>query len=362
MYEREKHMGLSDIFSVKKIKQENETLRKVKNTTKDIILLLCGTVMTIVSLGSLFILFTAFLLFADFQQEGIVSFVAYLIIIVIFLALSVAFGWVAFICFKSASRSGETAPNPKPVNFSTEEASVQPVTKTPPQPITEEISKHEAIPAAPIAEVNAETNISYIEAGNVIYRTDGQSITDEEIPYLMQVGYEKALEKEKATPKRTMREEDLCTNFMMNHSSDIELHVDKFEELYRKAYSEQNLDLKIELLKQTILEYNKAKKWFYRTKGGTIYFEDMYEHLHNSRNNSSYIDPVQGYLDYCIDKRDVVIPQILSAIGDDGIIQKDIYELVDSDKSDIQKTIRELESENRISREKKGNSYLLTLK
>ncbi len=89
----------------------------------------------------------------------------------------------------------------------------------------------------------------------------------------------------------------------------------------------------------------------------------MYEHLHNSKiPDFSYIDSVQEYLDYNVHKKDVTIPQILSAIGDNGIIQKNIYEFVDSDKSDIQKVIRELESENKILREKKGNSYLLTLK
>lgn len=203
----------------------------------------------------------------------------------------------------------------------------------------------------------------YVTTENIITQNDEKEISDEDIPYLMQIGYENALKKEDTYPKRTSREEDLCVNFMMNHSFDIQHHVDKFEELYRKAYTEQNLDLKIEMLKQTIIEYEKAKKWFYRTKGGTIYFEDMYEHLHNSKiPDFSYIDSVQEYLDYNVHKKDVTIPQILSAIGDNGIIQKNIYEFVDSDKSDIQKVIRELESENKILREKKGNSYLLTLK
>ena len=233
--------------------------------------------------------------------------------------------------------------------------------------ITEKTSSMEKAPSADslIKVDTVPTNeqlVGYVETENMIYRTDKQPISDEEVPYLMEVGYESALEGKNIQLKRTSREEDLRINFMMNHSYDIQHHVDKFEDLYRKAYAEKKLNLKIKLLEQTICEYDKAKKWFYRTKGGAIYFEDMYEHLHNSRNNDfSYIDSVQDELEYCIDKRDITIPQILSAIGSNGIIQKDIYELVDSDKSDIQMIIRELVSENKIKREKKGNSYLLTL-
>lgn len=38
-------------------------------------------------------------------------------------------------------------------------------------------------------------NIQYVNTGNTIYRADGKSITDEEVPYLIQVGYEEALKK-----------------------------------------------------------------------------------------------------------------------------------------------------------------------
>lgn len=40
-----------------------------------------------------------------------------------------------------------------------------------------------------------EPPIEYVETGNMIYRVDGQAISDEEVPYLIQVGYEKALNK-----------------------------------------------------------------------------------------------------------------------------------------------------------------------
>lgn len=36
--------------------------------------------------------------------------------------------------------------------------------------------------------------VNYVEANNDIYRTDGKPITDEEVPYLIQIGYEKTLQ------------------------------------------------------------------------------------------------------------------------------------------------------------------------
>ena len=48
----------------------------------------------------------------------------------------------------------------------------------------------------PLTKQN-EPHIEYVETRNMIYRADDQSISDEEVPYLIQVGYEKALNKSK---------------------------------------------------------------------------------------------------------------------------------------------------------------------
>lgn len=216
--------------------------------------------------------------------------------------------------------------------------------------------------ATPVPEV------SYIENDKMIVRTDGKEIADNEVPYLVQVGHEKAVlaagKSSSSKHQRTDREEELCVQFMMNHEDEIQKHTASFEEAYRIAYSEKNLNTKIELLQKVIDLYEKEKKWFYKTKGGMIYFEDYYEHMYNSRNEYfSYIDSVNDYLEYNTHKRDYVIPEIINLItSQDGIIQKDIYEyLPDESKSEIQKIIRELEDDKIIKRAKKGNSYFLTL-
>lgn len=207
------------------------------------------------------------------------------------------------------------------------------------------------------------------EKTNTIRRRDGKPISDEEVPYLIRLGYQHALEQEKQSKnikfQRTEKEEELSFQFEMNHGDDITKRIDSFEECYRLACEEDDLNKKIELLQKTIIQFEKAKTWFYRTKGGTIYFQDMYEHLHNSRNDDfSYIDRVKEDLEECIRKRDYVIPKTLDIIkSSNGILQRDIYQhLPDVSKSEVQKIIRDFESEGLITREKSGNSYLLTFK
>lgn len=69
---------------------------------------------------------------------------------------------------------------------------------------------------------------------------------------------------------------------------------------------------------------------------------------------------IQHRLDYYTELRDVILPEIFEAIGEDGILQKDIYKFVETDKSEVQRILRELEFENKITREKKGNTYFIT--
>ncbi|MCI9542051.1 MAG: DUF3021 domain-containing protein [Lachnospiraceae bacterium] len=218
-----------------------------------------------------------------------------------------------------------------------------------------------------ISKSDESQNIQYIEVDNVIKHTDGKSITDEEVSYLMQVGYEEALKRESKnanTKSCRTEQEELSFQFMMNHENDIQKHTISFEKAYHQAYSEKDLNKKIILLQNVIDLYEKEKKWFYKTKGGTIYFQDNYEHLHNSNNEDfSYIDSVKDDLEYNIHIRDYIIPEITQLITSmNGIMQKDIYShFPDEPKSNIQKIIRELESDNIILRTKKSNSYFLTL-
>lgn len=214
-------------------------------------------------------------------------------------------------------------------------------------------------------------NSTYIRDNKTggITRIDKKPISDEEVPYLIEIGTQYAIEREKQSknPKfhRTEREEELSFQFGCDHFDEIQKRINSFEECYELACAETDLNKKIELLEKTIFQFEKAKKWFYRTKGGTIYFQDEYEHLHNSRNDDfSYISIIEETLKECIEERDCIVPKILDIIeSSNGILQKDIYEeLPNIPRAKIQYIVSNLANEDKITKEKSGNSYLLTIK
>ena len=231
------------------------------------------------------------------------------------------------------------------------------------------VKNSDAICADKPQERDYSKQTEYVQDGNVIYRADGKKISDEEVPYLMQVGYENALAEEKnsSNPKfhRSFKEEELSYSFENKYYNEIAKRIEKFETPYHNSFSEQDLSKKIMLLEQSITEFDKCKNFCYsKGKGGTIYFQDMYEYLHNTHNDCfSYRDMILGSLEECYYERDELIPEIKNAISNhNGILQKNIYaELPDFQRSDIQRMLRKLESENVITRIKKSGSYELQI-
>lgn len=211
--------------------------------------------------------------------------------------------------------------------------------------------------------------IIYVEKDNVIVRADGQPITDQEIPHLIEVGYAKPVEHRQNSPNpkfhRTEHEKELSFRFIEKYSSQVAELEQAFETAYHNAYNRTNIDEKIEQLENTIRLYEKAKNFCYsKGKGGTLYFDDMWEHLHNSQHpDSSYITNACEQLENFKDIKMVVIPQILK-FAKDGFLQKDIYNKLDCDfsKSEVRKIIDCLVLDNLLIKEKRGNSYFIKLK
>lgn len=218
-----------------------------------------------------------------------------------------------------------------------------------------------------VENVHPSLSAQYVESNGSIARADGGEITDADIPYLMQYGLEKKIHDEAHSnnPKyhRTDREDELSFNFMMKYEASLAPLVDQFENLRRAAFNTNDLSCRIELLARSLLAFEKARKFAYsKGKGGTIYFQDMCECLDNSSNHCySYADLIQSELSSAMQERDVVIPGILRVINqNDGILQKNIYaELPSISKSNIQRIIRNLESEGKLTRVKKSGSYEL---
>ena len=112
---------------------------------------------------------------------------------------------------------------------------------------------------------NLNQNI-YIENENKISHIDNSPIADEEIPYLIQYGYQKAIEKEKNSHSsvfhRTERENELALNFMISKNyAEAEKRIKRFENLQQQASDENNYERKINLFNQALDAFEKAKKF-----------------------------------------------------------------------------------------------------
>lgn len=222
----------------------------------------------------------------------------------------------------------------------------------------------------PEVEVPSASDV-YIEDNDYgIRHADNSQITDEELPYLIRLGYEHALEYENSSsnPKfhRTAQEEELSFRFSIRYESEIHTLENNFETLYRDAAREQNIDEKILKLNEAIDAFEKAKRFCYsKGKGGTIYFQDMWEYLHNSRNSCfSYVDNINNSLNEAVIERDVIIPGILNAIYEkEFILQKDLYKMFPTiERRHLQYVVQRLEHDNCITKTKHGNSYELRIK
>lgn len=323
---------------------------------KKLILLLTGIITTVICILGIISL-SVILMYAEFKQGK-------LFVIAIFLLIIAGFGFTAFKSFKLLFHHKNV--NTKQESISTTHdlpATINDIVPYKSQKVITESIKNNEIQEPD----NIKTNILHNKTNNIIYKIDNKAIIDENISYSIQPKHKKIpqAEQEAFNPKfhRTAHEEDLSYNFAMKYGHEVSLLEEEFETLYKNANMADNLTEKIFLLNESVKAFEKARDFCYKKgKGGTIYFQDMWECLHNSQKPCfSYLDNIKTSLDKTMLKRDIVIPSIINTITvNDGILQKDIYKLLpDIDKPTIQQTIKELTIAGTISTIKKGNSYEL---
>lgn len=179
---------------------------------------------------------------------------------------------------------------------------------------------------------------------------------------------------------RSTKEEDLIDEFFLYHKSKIDDFEYFLSTSASSTYSSEEIDDIISNLKTTIKIFYDFKDYCYsHGLGGCLYFQDMWEHCHNSQNPCfSYVTQFEDRLDFLIqnydsekqaliahkawrDFRDNIQSILLVAISEhEGILQKDFYNLFDPIyKSYIQKELKLLSDQNLIIREKQGSSYKL---
>lgn len=215
---------------------------------------------------------------------------------------------------------------------------------------------------------NAKPLDAYVSTKNVTYRTDGAVISNSEIPYLMeselQSAKDYAVASENPKFKRTNRERELMTQFFVRYGAISQKKTDAFENLDRQAYRTEDLDEKIEYLQAALQKYQEAKDWHYnKSKGAALWFQDVWECMHNSKNSCfAWDESVREYLDDLIYERDVVMPYILKAASD-GILQKDLYHFFpEESRKIVQACVKRLEKTGIILKNKKGNTYHITIR
>lgn len=167
---------------------------------------------------------------------------------------------------------------------------------------------------------------------------------------------------------RSEREEKLKHDFFCKYyqqNSKLDSLEDRLLELRSIAMKEKNRDKKIIKLNEALECYDKIRKFCdSEGEGGKLYFEDMWEHCHNSSDpDFSYGNIMIELRNELINERELYIPQILNIISNNAsILQKDLYVLVPSIKKyTVQKLLRELEHESKIIRTKKNGSYTLKI-
>jgi hypothetical protein len=167
---------------------------------------------------------------------------------------------------------------------------------------------------------------------------------------------------------RSEREEKLKHDFFCKYyqqNSKLDSLEDRLLELRSIAMKEKNRDEKIIKLNEALECYDKIRKFCdSEGEGGKLYFEDMWEHCHNSSDpDFSYGNTMIELRNELINERELYIPQILNIISNNAsILQKDLYVLVPSIKKyTVQKLLRELEHESKIIRTKKNGSYTLKI-
>nr|DAW12431.1 MAG TPA: dissimilatory sulfite reductase D [Caudoviricetes sp.] len=167
---------------------------------------------------------------------------------------------------------------------------------------------------------------------------------------------------------RSEREKKLKHDFFCKYyqqNSKLDSLEDRLLELRSIAMKEKNRDKKIIKLNEALECYDKIRKFCdSEGEGGKLYFEDMWEHCHNSSDpDFSYGHTMIELRNELINERELYIPQILNIISNNAsILQKDLYVLVPSiNKYTVQKLLRELEHEAKITRTKKNGSYTLKI-
>lgn len=173
------------------------------------------------------------------------------------------------------------------------------------------------------------------------------------------ISADKAIQKLKSSnnPKfhRSDQERKLKGEFHRKHYQIV-------EDFENRIYISDKADYK--KLKDNLIAYDEFQKFCYDNgDGGKLYFQDMWEHCHNSKNDCfSHKETILKCMQNYLDANNAVIDIIDILKSNETYLQKDLkYEIKYCTPQEIGAIIREMVNKDIIIREKYKNTYLLKL-
>lgn len=189
--------------------------------------------------------------------------------------------------------------------------------------------------------------------------SNAERLDDDEWEDYSDISLKKVIEEHEKSynPKyhRTEHERELRSLFSRKYRDTIDI----FES---KIYIADLKNLKS--LQANLKAFYEFKEFCYSDgEGGRIYFQDMWEYCHNSKNPCfSFSDRIHKAIED-LNKTQIIILKILNILGNnEEILQKDIYDCIpEYSKSEISYVIYSLDKMGKIFRSKYKNTYILTL-
>lgn len=228
----------------------------------------------------------------------------------------------------------------------------------------------------PDAKLSANAQKPTIDINNAKFSKTEQKeefpfqITHDTFKDYISAGIQQALEYERNSPNpkfhRTELEKELSSRFFSDNFHTV-IEYEKRISNNSLRIKNATIDEQLEMARSEINAYNELKEYCYKTKGGAIYFQNMWEHCHNSKNpDFDFVDEIKDNYAFLTKNYDTLVNLdsiiIQTIYSNPGLLQKNIYKLINVElKYIIQCKIRELEAENKIKRTKKSGSYLLEL-
>lgn len=178
----------------------------------------------------------------------------------------------------------------------------------------------------------------------------------------------------------TYEEERLSAKFLWDNQEYLHEKQGKMIDLNKKANETiTDVDVTISYCKKAIKAFYDLKNECYQTKGGMIYFQDIWEHCHNSQNpcfcfiektEKRLQDLTENYAERkkYYERRQYAMKHLKNDLitlisNHENILQKDIYSHFDADlKDNVARMLYDMDKKGEIKRVKHGSTYQLSIK